>query len=75
MYTFSLSEELRSEFRDAETSTKAAAKEGDAFVGVVSLLSLTAGTGTIECEECAVEFGSKDVQCPTDHLSGIQVAA
>lgn len=71
--TAALLERLRRELQMAEETTKAAAQEGGAFVGVVSRLSLQQGCGAIECAEAAEKHGTKDILVPRQHLCDLHL--
>eukprot|EP00927_Polykrikos_kofoidii_P068997 TRINITY_DN64374_c0_g1_i1.p1 TRINITY_DN64374_c0_g1~~TRINITY_DN64374_c0_g1_i1.p1 ORF type:complete len:506 (-),score=85.50 TRINITY_DN64374_c0_g1_i1:377-1714(-) len=66
-------ESLKADLLKAESATKVAAQEGGAFVGIVSRLSVQAGTGAIECAETTKQYGVAEVQIPRDQLIGLQV--
>jgi len=66
-------ERLRADLDKAEAATKSAAKEANAFVGVVSRLSITQSSGAIECAETTELHGKVEVLIQKDQVSGLQV--
>lgn len=66
-------DQQKAEMAKAEQATKAAAAEGQAFVGVVARIIPAAAVGAIQCAESAQRYGG-NVQIPKDQLGDLKIS-